>query len=134
DPATTSMQRWTVPSPPQTKMSSAPSASARRTSRGAALLFGTSRQYGSSMPCRSSSLRSSSKPPPNVFPACAITAIFDIGRSSPSAFISFSRRQSGGTADQHDRREHGDSDHDPADDVQRVMHAAVHTGERDVHG
>ncbi len=63
------MHRWTVPSPPHTKISSAPASSARSTCGGAFLLFGISAQSGSSIPCRASSRRSPGSPSPNVLPA-----------------------------------------------------------------
>ena len=76
-----------MPSPPQTKTSSAPSSSARSTRSGAYLLFGTSDQIGSSTPARSSVARSSSSPPPIVLPAWAITATFFIDVASVVAAI-----------------------------------------------
>ena len=75
-PASRSIERCTIPSPPQTKTSSAPSSSTRSTRSGAYLLFGTSDQIGSSTPACSSVARSSSSPPPIVLPAWAITATF----------------------------------------------------------
>ena len=44
EPAATSMDRCTIPSPPQTKIRSALASSAFSTCFGAYLLFGTSRQ------------------------------------------------------------------------------------------
>ena len=64
-PASTSTHRWTIPSPPQTKRSSAPSSSARRTWAGALRLFGTSNQSGSVTPSASRTRRSSGRPPPS---------------------------------------------------------------------
>ena len=49
-PATASMQRWTVPSPPQTNSTSAPRAAARRACSGAWRLFFTSYHSGSVTP------------------------------------------------------------------------------------
>ena len=45
-PATALIQRWTVPSPPQTNSTSAPSATARRAHAGALRLLVTSYQIG----------------------------------------------------------------------------------------
>src|SRR5579872_4114296 len=78
-PATASMQRWTVPSPPQTNIRSAPSATARRARLGALRLLGTSYQSGSVTPSCASTRRSSGRPPPKLLRACATTAIFVIG-------------------------------------------------------
>ena len=49
-PAITSRHRWTSPSPPQAKIRSAPSSSARSTCFGALRLFGTSGQSGLGTP------------------------------------------------------------------------------------
>ncbi len=49
-PASSPMQRRTVPSPPQANTRSAPSSRARRTCAGAFLAFGTSYQSGSACP------------------------------------------------------------------------------------
>ncbi len=74
EPASASTQRWTMPSPPQTNTSSAPSFSALRACFGAFLLFGTSYQSNSSTPCSASSERSWSRPPPSDFFWWATTA------------------------------------------------------------
>jgi hypothetical protein len=68
------MQRWTIPSPPHTRIRSAPCFSAWRTCFGAFLLFGTSNQAGSVMPAASSAWRNSVRPPPSDFRRWAITA------------------------------------------------------------
>ena len=73
DPASASMQRCTVPSPPHTKTRPAPFSSASRAQSGACLLFATSNQ-GDRYPAASRRSRNSPIPPPNVFPECAITA------------------------------------------------------------
>ena len=73
-PAMASTARCIIPSPPQTKIVSAPSASAFSTRSGAYLLLGTSVHSGSVTPARSSVSRSSSSPPPIDLPACAMTA------------------------------------------------------------
>ena len=87
DPATTSMHRRTVPSPPQAKTSSAPSSSARSTCADAFFAFGTSYQSGVVDARRSSTRRSSGRPPSSVFAACATTATCitrsALGRTAP---------------------------------------------------
>ena len=77
-PATASTQRCTIPSPPQTKMTSAPCASARRACRGALRLLRTSYQSGSANPSPASTSRSSANPPPRLLPECATTATVDM--------------------------------------------------------
>ena len=62
-PARASAQCCTMPSPPQTKINSAPFFSALRTFFGALRLFGTSYQMGSSTPAPASSAHSLSRPP-----------------------------------------------------------------------
>src|SRR5436190_4581194 len=79
EPASTSMHRWTSPSPPHAKTSSAPSASRRLSAAGALLLFGTSRHSGSATPARSSARRNSRRPPPSDFAAFATTPTFTRG-------------------------------------------------------
>src|SRR5207237_4578579 len=74
-PASPSIPRCTVPSPPQTSTTSAPFLTARRAALGASRLFGTSYHWGSAKPSRASVSRSSPKPPPKVFAECATTAI-----------------------------------------------------------
>ena len=121
EPARTSTQRWTMPSPPQAKTSSAPSSSARSTCAGAFLLFGTSTQNGSFDPL---GLEHATKlgqaaaerlagmgddrnlhASPPLPPTAPATAARDAQRS--------------------------DADDDAAADVERVMHAAVHARGRD---
>src|SRR5437773_4763884 len=75
-PATASMHRWTVPSPPQTKITSAPWVSALRARLGAWRLLLTSYHSGSAMPSPASISRSSPRPPPRLLPVWATTAIF----------------------------------------------------------
>ncbi len=81
-PASASMQRCTIPSPPQTNTNSAPCASARRAALGALRLFGTSYHSGSSMPLAASTLRNSGKPPSRLLPECATTATVGGQRSA----------------------------------------------------
>jgi hypothetical protein len=83
-PATASMQRWTVPSPPQTNSTSAPCATARRAYSGAKRLLVTSFQIGSVTPSSASTFRSSGKPPPNFLRECATTATSVMPGSHPS--------------------------------------------------
>src|SRR5580692_10686539 len=73
-PATASMQRWTVPSPPQTNSTAAPLAAARRAYLGARRLLVTSYQSGSVTPSEARISRSSDRPPPRVLPEWATTA------------------------------------------------------------
>ena len=84
-PATASIQRWTVPSPPQTIISAAPSAAARRAYLGALRLLRTSYQSGSATPSCASTWRSSGSPPPKLLRACATTATFGMGGLKPCA-------------------------------------------------
>ena len=102
EPARTSTQRCTIPSPPQANTSSAPSSSARRTCAGALRLFGTSHQSGSSTPSASSTRRSSASPPPSVLPAWAITATFMLPAPVRGA-------GAGGAAGEHDHDQRGDA-------------------------
>ena len=74
-PASVSMQRCAIPSPPHTKKCSAPCSSSRRTCLGALRLFGTSTQSGSVTPFWASTRRSSGSPPSTVLPPWAMTAI-----------------------------------------------------------
>src|ERR1035437_5615417 len=74
-PASASMQRWTLPSPPQTNTTSAPCFTARRAALGTSLLFATSNQSGSAYPSCANTSRSSPRPPSRLFSACATTAI-----------------------------------------------------------
>ncbi|WP_245719015.1 hypothetical protein [Micromonospora rhizosphaerae] len=80
-----------MPSPPQTKISSAPFFSALRTFFGALRLFGSSYQMGSSTPAPASSAHSSSRPPPRVFRRWATTATVPTRaaatRSAPTAVL-----------------------------------------------
>ena len=78
-PAKASMQRWTVPSPPQTNTTSAPLAAARRAQEGARRLLLTSYHSGSVTPSRARISRSSGRPPPRLFRECATTAIAATG-------------------------------------------------------
>src|SRR3954454_3393622 len=73
-PASASTQRCTVPSPPQTNITSAPLAAARRAYSGARRLFFTSYHSGSVTPSRARISRSSGRPPPRLFRVCATTA------------------------------------------------------------
>jgi len=59
--------RCTIPSPPQTKMRSAPRASALRTCLGASFDFGTSNHSGSDTPDAARTERSSGSPPSSCF-------------------------------------------------------------------
>jgi hypothetical protein len=127
------MARRTVPSPPQTKNSSAPSSSARSICSAVGLAFGTSYQSGSSTPARSRTRRSSAKPLPNVLDALATTATF-MPRCAPwagpggaaSVRGACGVRRAGGEQ-QHD---HGAGAHEQtAALVERMVHAAVHAGE-----
>ena len=120
EPAIASIARWTVPSPPQTKSSSAPSASARFTCFGANRLFGTSTQIGSATPWRASSRRSSVSPPPKDLPACATTATLRHLAALPEARVTRTSAHKRGDPDDHAAR-----------DVDRVVHAAIHPGEGD---
>ena len=74
-PASASIHRCTVPSPPQTNTTSAPSLKARRANFGAFLLLGTSYHWGLGKPSRAKISRSSPNPPPRVLAECAITAM-----------------------------------------------------------
>ena len=65
---------------PRRKRDRPPPRARARPARGAFRLFGTSHQIGSPIPSASSMRRSSGRPPPIVFPACATTATL-IGRS-----------------------------------------------------
>ena len=82
-PATASIQCWTIPSPPQTKMSSAPSAIAQRANFGALRLLVTSYQSGSANPWLASTSRNCGRPPPKLFLAWATTATVDMSGSFP---------------------------------------------------
>ena len=73
-PATASMQRWTVPSPPQTNIRSAPRVMASRAHAAAWRLLLTSYQSGSVTPSAASTPRSPGRPPPSLLRACATTA------------------------------------------------------------
>ena len=75
-PATASMQRWTVPSPPQTNSTSTPRSAARRACSGARRLFFTSCHIGAVTPSASRTFRSSGRPPPRLLRECATTATF----------------------------------------------------------
>ena len=131
-PASVSIDRCTMPSPPQTNTSSAPSSSARWTRSGAYLLFGTSDQIGSSMPCLARTERNSSSPPPIVLPAWAITATFFM----PSLPSSRADGCLGGVTlcccrtcgpGREDRDAEGGDAHQDADrDIGDVVHAAQH--------
>ena len=74
--ATVSSARCTVPSPPQSKSRSGSVARAAWTASGTFLLFITSCHPTSAWPRRPNSVRSSGRPPPSFFLACATTAIF----------------------------------------------------------
>src|SRR5690242_18104798 len=102
--------------------SSAPSSSARRTSAGALRLLGTSHQNGSTIPAVSRTRRSSGSPPPSVLPSWATTATFTVRSLS----ILRVRRRAGCPAGEDDDREHDDAEENPARDIDRVVHAAVH--------
>src|SRR6266480_6736500 len=71
--ARASMQRWSIPSPPQTKRRSVPSAIASLTFFGACLLFETSYQRGASTPSLARTARNAGRPPPSDFPVWART-------------------------------------------------------------
>ncbi len=73
-PASTSAQRCTIPSPPQTNTTSAPASRAARACFGACLLFNTSYHRGSSTPWARRTSRSSVRPPPSCLRVWAITA------------------------------------------------------------
>ena len=124
EPASTSMQRCTIPSPPQAKTSSAPSSSARRTCGGALRLFGTSHQSGSST---AFAPRARGAAPTArrraVLPECAITATFICGASAVGSHAV--------AAGEHDDDQRGDPDEQSAGDVERMVHAAVHPRGRD---
>ena len=86
-------------------------------------LFGTSIHSGSTTPWRSSSRRSSGSPPPKDLPACAMTATLRHLACAPCG-----------------ARDERPSAHSaaiptitPPATSSRVVHAAVHAGERDVH-
>src|ERR1700683_2167357 len=77
-PARASTQRWTVPSPPQTNIRSAPCSRARPAQSGTCLLLRTSYQSGSVTPSSASTFLSSGSPPPKLLRACATTATLAI--------------------------------------------------------
>src|SRR3984957_17059255 len=83
-PATASMQRWTVPSPPQTNTTSAPLAAARRAYLGARRLFSTSYHRGSVTPSRARIRRSSGRPPPKLLREWATTAMVAMSDLAPA--------------------------------------------------
>ena len=81
------MQRCTMPSPPQTRISSAPCFRAWRACFGAFLLFGTSNQAGSVIPAAPRARRSSGRPPPSDFRRWAMTATLAVVTSSAAAAV-----------------------------------------------
>src|ERR1700722_3710609 len=83
-PATASMQRWTVPSPPQANTTSAPLAAARRAYLGARRLFSTSYHRGSVTPSRARIRRSSGRPPPKLLREWATTAMVAMSDLAPA--------------------------------------------------
>ena len=128
DPATASRHRCTVPSPPQTKISSAPSSSACLTCFGAKRLFGTSIQSGSAKPCLL-----------ELVAQLVQAAAEGLARVRDDRDL----RQPSSTRLPRDRREPAarltstiaastaTPTSDAAGDVERVVHAAVHAREGD---
>ena len=125
EPASTSTQRCTIPSPPQAKTSSAPSSSARRTCAGALRLFGTSHQNGRRPPRprgrgaaragrRRGSCRNARRPRPSLASLCARR------RRAPAA------RQANTTT-----TSAAIPTTTPPADVERMVHAAIHARQRD---
>ena len=139
-PASTPTQRRTVPSPPQAKTSSAPSASARSTCAGARLAFGTSYQSGSSTPAVRE--RAAQLGQPAVERLARVgddrdlhaTAARERERSGAGALAMRVRRRAGRAAGEQQDEQGADADHEAAGDVERVVHAAVHARQRDDDG
>ena len=136
-PARTSTHRCTIPSPPQTKINSAPSFSAARTRLGAKRLFGTSDQMGSITPARESVSRSSSSPPPIVLPAWAITATLVMPLTSASVAARPSRRSAAAPAARAANTvttSAPDAQEQAGDAVRQMVHAAIHARPGDEQG
>ena len=135
-PATASMTRWTVPSPPHTKIRSAPFFTSLRARSGASLLFGTSYHIGSLIPWVASVLRSSSRPPPSVFAECAITPTEvkagprrgrrRLDRPAVGALVC----DRAGRSNRQQREQQGsDTQHDAPHDVRGVVHTPIEASE-----
>ena len=119
EPARASIERWTVPSPPQTKSSSAPLCECTLHLLGREPALRHLDPHRICDPWRSSSRRSSGRPPPKDLPACATTATLVI--SQPPR----------GPRDENQHGHRGDPDDDAARDVERMVHSAIHAGEGD---